>query len=63
MKNENSNPECEYCNEYNEEDSFQGCEGVYYNKREDAYYFVIEHFRNERNKVKINYCPMCGRKL
>jgi hypothetical protein len=57
---------CDYCKEENievSESAFQGGDGIMYNKREENYYLVIEHFHNERNKVKIKHCPMCGRKL
>ncbi len=54
---------CEYCHYTNQEDSFEGCEGVYYDKLKNKYYFVIEHFRNERNKAEVHFCPMCGVKL
>jgi len=57
---------CEYCNEQNieiSENAFQGSDGILFNKREEKYYLVIEHFRGERNKVEIKFCPMCGRKL
>lgn len=45
------------------EDSFAGSEGVYHEKKDNKWYFVIEHFRNERDKAEINYCPYCGKKL
>lgn len=54
---------CEYCDKDNVEDDIRGSDGVVYNAAEDKYYLYIEHFRNERNWVEVNYCPECGVKL
>jgi len=54
---------CEYCNKENHENSFRGDDGIYFDKKHNKHYLVIEHFRNERNKVEVDYCTKCGRKL
>lgn len=57
---------CDYCKEENievSESAFQGSDGIMYDKMKEQYYLVIEHFRNERNKVEVKFCPQCGRNL
>lgn len=57
---------CDYCKEENieiSERAFQGSDGIMYNKMDEKYYLVIEHFKGEINKVQIKCCPECGRKL
>jgi DNA-directed RNA polymerase subunit RPC12/RpoP len=58
---------CDYCNEQDiknvKETDFEGMDGIMYDKKDNKYYLVIEHFRREINKVEINNCPQCGRKL
>ena len=55
---------CESCADISEDiNSFAGCEGIYYDSKDDQYYVVIEHFRGEINQTSINNCPWCGRKL
>lgn len=50
---------CEYCNEneYNFENNF-----VQDNKNKQIIYFPISSWEGI-NKLHIDYCPMCGRKL
>jgi hypothetical protein len=55
---------CEYCeNNIVDENSFVGGDGVYHDKKTNEYYLIAEHFRNERIKIQIFYCPQCGREL
>lgn len=56
---------CECCENIPNEENKNGEpeEGIFYNAKENEYYLVIEQFRYERARVKINYCPWCGRKL
>lgn len=56
---------CDYCcdADTSKYTDFAGSEGIYYEIYDGEYYLVIEHYRNERNKVIIKYCPWCGRKL
>jgi hypothetical protein len=52
---------CEYCEEGNTEDNSRGSDCVIY--KDNKYYLYIEHFRNEKYFIPINYCPECGVKL
>jgi ribA/ribD-fused uncharacterized protein len=58
---------CDYCNEEDIKNSdihdFAGCDGIYYSEKDDKYYLVIEHCKNEINRIEIKNCPKCGRKL
>lgn len=54
--------ECEYCHG-NHGENLHGSDGVIYNKEDDKHYLYIEHFRNEKYYIDVNYCPRCGRKL
>lgn len=56
-------PFCEYCDEKNKENDFEGSDGVYYDSKKEKHFLVIHHFRNERNRVEVEYCPQCGRKF
>ena len=54
---------CDYCTEFYHDKHCGGNDGIMYDAKENKYYFVAEHFRNECVQEEINYCPMCGRKL
>lgn len=54
---------CEYCSETNTEDYISGGDGIVFNAREQVYNIYVEHFRNEKHWIPVNYCPQCGRKL
>lgn len=56
--------ECNECKDITTDiKQFMGNDGIWYDKKNDQYYIVIWHFANECNRVIINYCPWCGRKL
>jgi hypothetical protein len=38
-------------------------EDIFYNEKEGEFYLVVEECRYERTRVKIKYCPFCGKKL
>lgn len=54
---------CEYCKEGLTEPSLCGDDGVIHDKRNDSYYIFAEHYKDECIRIKVNYCPRCGRKL
>lgn len=54
---------CEYCDKGNTEDGLRGSDGIYYDVAEQKYYLYIEHFRNEKYYLEVNFCPECGLKL
>ena len=56
---------CDYCETIHNEimEHGKGEEDIFYNVKEEEYYFVVEQARYERTRVKINNCPYCGRKL
>lgn len=54
---------CDYCSQDNTEESLEGGDGIMYDKEKDKHYLYIEHFRNEKYFIKVNYCPECGKQL
>jgi hypothetical protein len=54
---------CDYCHEENSLENLSGLDGVLFDKEEGKHFLYIEHFRNEKYKIEVNYCPECGRKL
>ncbi|MED3792410.1 hypothetical protein P4571_08135 [Niallia alba] len=54
---------CEYCLETNMEDQLRGSDGVVYDTENQEYNLYVEHFRNERHWIPVNFCPQCGKKL
>jgi hypothetical protein len=56
---------CEYCVVITKDELKFGEpeEGIFYNEKENKFYFVVEQAKYERTKVEIKYCPMCGKKL
>jgi len=56
---------CECCNEEDMEKDFSsyGDEEIIHDKKDGKYYLVWEHCRNERDRIEIKCCYMCGRKL
>lgn len=54
---------CEYCNVENKEENLRGLDGIVYDGEENKYCLYIEHFRNEKYRIEVKYCPECGREL
>jgi hypothetical protein len=54
---------CEYCSKENTAESLRGDDGIYYDNKKEKHYLYIEHFRNEKYFIEVNFCPQCGEKL
>jgi hypothetical protein len=54
---------CDYCDKENTEESLSGSDGIFYDKNNHEHYLYIEHFRNEKYFIYVEYCPKCGEKL
>jgi hypothetical protein len=54
---------CEYCDKDNTKENLASSDGVIYDKNKGKHYLYIEHFRNEKYFIPVNYCPECGKKL
>ena len=52
---------CEFCDTDNTEDALIGSEGIV--QGDNSFYLYLEWYRNEKYRVDVKYCPMCGRKL
>jgi hypothetical protein len=51
---------CEYCDKSNTEEGLRGSDGIVYDAKKGKHYIYIEHFLNEKNRIEVEYCPMCG---
>lgn len=53
---------CDYCDKDNTEECLSGDDGILFGKNGE-HYLYIEHFRNEKYWIKVDYCHKCGEKL
>ena len=55
---------CNECKNISEDiKSFSGDAGIWFHKRDEQYYFVMDQYKGSINQVIINNCPWCGRPL
>ena len=53
---------CEYCNEESRKPFILNDDvSVFINDKDEL--MIINHYSHKAENKKINYCPMCGRKL
>ncbi|WP_405169406.1 hypothetical protein [Paenibacillus sp. FSL H3-0286] len=50
----------EYCSEENKESDLCGSDGVVYDTENNNYYLFAEHFKDEKVRIDVKYCPECG---